>query len=177
MGNISVGHQRRSMRLKEYDYASAGAYFVTIVSYKRLNIFSSISNSKTKLTQIGEIVENTWREIHIHFPYVRLDSFVIMPNHIHGILNINIHVGARHASPLQNMPLTKKPRPLGVIVGSFKSSVTKRVHDSGLLKQKNIWQRNYYEHIIRDEDDYCKISEYIESNPVNWAFDHENIAR
>ena len=106
-----VGHQRRSMRLKEYDYSSPGAYFVTVVSYKRLNIFSSISNGKIKLTQIGEVVENSWREIPIHFPYVTLDSFVIMPNHLHGILIINDedYVGARLvfdsstlcASPLQ----------------------------------------------------------------------------
>ena len=83
MGNNILKHQRRSIRLKDYDYSSSGAYFVTVVSYKRANIFGSISNSEIRLNTIGKIVENTWLEIPIHFPYVRLDSFVIMPNHLH----------------------------------------------------------------------------------------------
>ena len=174
MGNTFAGHQRRSMRLKEYDYSNAGAYFITIVSFKRINIFGSINDGHVQLNQIGEIVENTWREIPIHFPYVTLDSFVIMPNHVHGILNI---VGATHVSPLQTNTPKRKSQPLGVIVGSFKSAATRRIHRSGLLKQKHVWQRNYYEHIIRDDEDFRKISDYIELNPINWEFDHENITK
>jgi len=135
-----------------------------------------------QLNQIGEIVENTWREIPIHFPYVTLDSFVIMPNHVHGILNF---VGARHkvsrdrrqGSPLHSNTTKSKPQPLGVIVGSFKSAATKHIHRSGLLREKPLLQRNYYEHIIRDDEDYRKIYKYIELNPINWEIDHENLEK
>ncbi len=97
------------------------------------------------------------------------NSFVTVPNHVHGITTT---VEARHASPLP-----AKRQPLGVIIGSFKSAATKHIHRAGLFKHKPVWQRNYYDHIIRDEDDYYKICEYIEYNPINWAFDHENPAR
>jgi len=167
------------MRLKEYDYSSAGAYFITIVSYKRINIFGSINNGVVHLNQIGKIIEKTWLEIPSHYPNVTTDAYVIMPNHFHGIIIIhnNDVVGARHAAPLQTNTPKRKSQPLGVIVGSFKSAATKRVLRSGLLKHKRIWQRNYYDHIIRYEDDYYKICEYIEFNPINWEFDHENPTR
>ena len=175
MPNEVVEYQRRSMRLKEYDYSNPGAYFVTVVTYHRMNIFGTIDHGIVQMSQIGRIVEKTWLEIPSHFPLATPDAYVIMPNHIHGILIINNHVEATHASPL---PTNKrKIQPLGMIVGSFKSSVTKRVHEAGLFTQEKIWQRNYYDHIIRDEDDYCKICEYIEFNPINWEFDHENPAR
>ncbi|MDY6846166.1 MAG: transposase [Chloroflexota bacterium] len=159
---------RKNIRLKDYDYSSAGYYFVTIVSNKRKNIFGNIIEGEIELNLLGMIVKKTWREIPQHFPYIEIDSYVVMPNHFHGIIIIN-EVGARHASPLQT-----KSYPLGVVVGSFKSAVTKRIHGMGLMDQKRIWQRNYYEHIIRDEDDYQQIVDYIASNPFNWENDHEN---
>ncbi|MEA3327376.1 MAG: transposase, partial [Chloroflexota bacterium] len=111
------------MRLKEFDYSSPGAYFVTVVSYKRANIFGTIKNNVVQLNQIGIIVEKAWLEIPMHYPFVKTDAFVIMPNHFHGILIIHDDVGARHASPLRR----QKQQPLGVIVGSFKSAATKRI--------------------------------------------------
>jgi len=170
MPDEATTYHRRSIRLKKFDYSSPGAYFVTVVSYKRANIFGSITCGEVLLSQSGEIAKNTWREIPIHFPYVTIDTYVIMPNHLHGIINI---VEATHASPL---PVNIR-QPLGVIIGSFKSAATKRIHRAGLLKHKQIWQRNYYDHIIRDDNDYEQIYEYIESNPINWEFDHENPAR
>lgn len=117
------------------------------------------------------------------FPFInRLDAYVIMPNHFHGILFIN-DVGARFvfvfstfcASPLRDVDSVQhKPQPLGMIIGSFKSAVTKRVHDLGLLNQEKIWQQNYYQHIICDERDYEKIYEYSESNSMKWSLDDEN---
>ncbi len=159
---------RKNIRLKDFDYSSAGHYFVTIVSHKRKNIFGKISNGIMELNNIGMIVEKKWQEIPIHFPYIEVDSYVVMPNHVHGII-INIGIGARHASPLQT-----EIQPLGVVVGSFKSAVTKYVHDLGWFINRRIWQRNYYEHIIRDEDDYQHITEYINNNPFNWENDNEN---
>ena len=165
------------MRLKEYDYASAGAYFITAVTHNRMNIFGSIHNSVVHLNQIGKIVERAWLEIPSHYPNVSIDANVIMPNHFHGTLIIHDDVGARRASPLRNNDSKLKRHPLGIIVGSFKSAATKEIHRSGFLKQKQIWQRNYYDHIIRDDEDYQEISEYIDFNPINWEFDHENKAK
>jgi REP element-mobilizing transposase RayT len=168
---------RKNIRLKDYDYSSAGYYFVTIVSYKRKNIFGEIIDGQNNLNPLGMIIEKTWQEIPEHFPYVEVDSHIVMPNHFHGIVIINEvgaqHVvGAQHAEPLREI----KPQPLGLIVRSFKSAVTKRVHDLDLFVGEKIWQRNYYEHIIRNEDDHQQIADYIETNPLNWEYDHENLA-
>ncbi len=177
-------HYRKNIRLKNYDYSSAGYYFVTIVSYKRKNIFGEIIDGQNNLNPLGMIVEKTWQEIPVHFPYIKVDSHIVMPNHFHGIVIINevgaqlggvqhvVVVGAQHAEPLREI----KPQPLGLIVRSFKSAVTKRVHDLDLFVGEKIWQRNYYEHIIRDEDDHQQIADYIETNPLNWEYDHENLA-
>jgi len=165
---------RKIIRLKDYDYSSAGYYFVTIVSYKRKNIFGEIIDGQNNLNPLGIIVEKTWREIPAHFPYIEVDSHIVMPNHFHGILIISEiraqHVRAQHAEPLRET----KAQPLGLIIRSFKSAVTKRVHDLGLFIGEKIWHRNYYEHIIRDEEDYQSIAEYIETNPLNWQYDHDN---
>ena len=168
---------RQSIRLKKYDYAQPGAYFVTVVSQKRMNIFGEIVNGEMHLNQAGKIVEQTWLEIPKHFPNINVDIFIIMPNHIHGIIQImeNAHVGARHASPLQKPQNGVKPQSIGAIIGSFKSAVTRQLHQTRIINQENIWQRNYYEHIIRDEADTQQIADYIETNPINWQYDHENI--
>jgi REP element-mobilizing transposase RayT len=173
--DIKAKDLRKPIRLKDYDYSWAGYYFVTVVSHQRKKSFGEIVEGEMNLNQIGLIVEETWQEIPNHFPYVEVDVHVVMPNHFHGIIIIQDVVGAQHAAPL---PKNKdvQPQPLWVIVRSFKSSVTKRVHDLGLLSQEKIWQRGYYEHIIRDEQDYKKIYEYIEANPINWSLDEENIA-
>jgi len=169
---------RKSIRLKNYDYSNAGYYFVTIVTHKRANLFGSVEDGTVELNSGGKLVEELWTEIPLHFPYVTIDQYIIMPNHLHGILIINDNVGARHASPLPPDNLSQhKQQPLGTIIGSFKSAVTKRIHDLGSLDQEKIWQRNYYEHIIRDERDYEKIYEYIQFNPMNWSLDEENLER
>jgi REP element-mobilizing transposase RayT len=172
---------RKNIRLENYDTTSPGYYFVTIVSHERKNIFGEIIDGEMNLNQAGKIVEQTWQEIPRHFPNTSCEIFVVMPNHIHGIINIidDEMVGARHkvsrnedsAEPLQQI----KTQPLGVIVRSFKSAVTKRAHDLELFIGEKIWQRNYYEHIIRDEADYQQIVDYIASNPINWEYDLENL--
>ncbi len=189
MQNRNINPQRQSIRLQEYDYAQPGAYFVTVVSNQRKNIFGEIVNGEMQLNQLGKIIKNTWNEIPLHFRNTSCEIFVIMPNHIHGIINIieDGPVGATHESPLPFSPIPKSPKPepphksttlkpgtLGAIVGLFKSTTSKRIHQSGLMNDQKIWQRNYYEHVIRDEDDYHQIADYIKTNAINWEYDHEN---
>jgi putative transposase len=172
-------HQRQSIRVKEYDYTQAGAYFVTIVTHQRDCLLGDIQNGTMVLNAFGQIADECWRSIPEHFPSVELGASVIMPNHVHGIIIISgvgaTHVesvGARHASPLQNPPRGAPPRSLGAIVGSFKSAVTKRIGREHNVT--GIWQRNYYEHIIRDDKDLQRITDYIEANPSRWDEDDEN---
>ena len=165
-------HHRRSIRLKGYDYSQAGAYFVTIVAYQRECLFGEVVDGEMVLNERGLIVVECWKAIPDHFQNVDLGAFVVMPNHVHGIIFINDVVGARHASPLPENVI--KRGSLGVIVGSFKSAVAKRIGRE--LNETGIWQRNYFERIIRDEREMERIHRYIESNPFQWADDTENPA-
>jgi putative transposase len=175
MGNKRIQNNRQSSRLQGYDYSSPGYYFVTLVSHNRLPIFGEIIQDQIQLSHIGKIVEDCWLEI---------------PNHFHSIVNIVEHqnVGERHkvsrnrrqASPYSANDQSTKPigtpsHSLGAIIGSFKSAATKRLHKLGLYKDQSVWQRNYYEHVIRDDEDYQRIVEYIQLNPVNWEDDQEYI--
>ena len=173
-------HRRRSIRLKEWDYTQPGAYFVTICSHTRAPLFGRVVDGDMVLNEYGEIVRACWREIPDHFPHVELDAFVVMPNHIHGIIVIVDHiVGATHASPLpENVP----PRgpasgSLGAIVGSFKSTVTKRINIGRGTPGAPVWQRNYYEHIIRNDRALNAIRHYITENPLRWHLDRYNPER
>ena len=159
MDNKSI-KLRKSIRLADFDYSWAGYYFVTVVSHQHKSIFGEIKNDIVHLNRLGKIVEECWKEVPLHIPYVEVDVHVIMPNHFHGIILIKDFIGAQHAEPQPNNKDVQR-QPLGVIVRSFKSAVTKRVHDLGLFVHEKIWQRNFYDHIIRDEVDYQKISEYI----------------
>ena len=173
-------HHRRSVRLKEYDYSQPGGYFITIVAYQRICLFGEILNEEMQLNEYGHIADECWCAIPDHFTNVELEAYVVMPNHVHGIIVINNEnrttmnssssVGARHASPLP--PRGVKPHSIGAIVGSFKSAVTRRIGRE--LNATGIWQRNYYEHIIRDHKDWDRIHRYIESNPSMWVEDEEN---
>ena len=180
-------HHRRSIRLKGYDYTQPGAYFVTMVTYHRDEIFGEIINGEMKLSALGEIVREEWlrsaeirKEIQIFD-----DGFVIMPNHLHGI-NWIINVGADGVRPDDDaavktgrMPsaptsasLRRAPRSLGSFIAGFKASVTSRTGRE--LNMTGIWQRNYYEHIIRNERELHNIARYIRDNPLNWQLDRDN---
>jgi putative transposase len=168
-------HHRRSIRLKGYDYAQPGGYFVTIVTNQRECLFGEIIDKEMRLNPYGRVVEECWGSICEHFQNVELGAFIVMPNHIHGIIFIRGagEIGARHASPLPSHGTS--PRSLGTIVGSFKSAVTRRLGRE--FRKANIWQRNYYEHVIRNETEWDKIHRYIESNPAKWESDQENLPR
>lgn len=172
-------HSRRSIRLKGYDYTQPGAYFVTICSYQRDEIFGEIINGEMKLSALGEIIHEEWlrsakirREIQLFD-----DEFVIMPNHIHGIVRIIETVGADGVRPnygrahamRPNVFPRRAPRSLGSFVAGFKASVTSRAKRE--LNITGIWQRNYYEHIIRDDTEFKNIWNYIDTNPLHWQKD------
>ncbi len=179
-------HHRKSIRLQGYDYSQAGAYYVTIVTYQRDCLFGEIMNEEMFLNDFGKIADECWRAIPDHFPNVELGAHVIMPNHAHGIIVIHNDESASHAVDAQhvgatqwvapttpdNRPKGPKPKSLGTIIGSFKSAVSYRIHKE--LNATGIWQRNYYEHIIRDEKDLQNKTDYIEANPALWDEDDNN---
>ena len=175
-------HHRRSIRLRNYDYSQPGAYFVTICTYQKQPWFGEIKNGQMYLNQLGKIVADEWLKTCKIRPNFQLDEWVIMPNHFHGIVIINDYsgddqsLGARDA-PLdlgaRDAPLQQKPNSLSSCIAGFKSAVTKRIN---LLRQNTdtpIWQRNYYESILRDEKYLAVVREYIINNPKNWPNDRD----
>ena len=194
-------HHRRSIRLPEYDYSQPGAYYVTIVAWQRKSLFGDVVNKEMKLNRYGEIVQKWWGEIPNHFPGVETGAFIIMPNHVHGIIMITNNrrgtVLVPHndldpnniESPEQNNVILKDDKTilqggktpplhqptLGQIVAYFKYQSTKEMNDLGAMNTiTKFWQRNYYEHVIRDEKDLQNKTDYIEANPILWDEDHEN---
>jgi putative transposase len=164
---------RRSIRLPGYDYAQAGAYFVTILAYRKYRLFGDVNFGIVKLTPLGNIADDCWLEIPQHFPNVEPATHIVMPNHIHGIVVIR---GTQQRSGVARTERYGKPvaGSLSTIVRSYKSAVSKRARE--LLKRPAllIWQRGYFEHIIRDENDFLKTCKYIRENPRRREFDSEN---
>jgi REP element-mobilizing transposase RayT len=166
-------HHRRSIRLKGYDYAQAGAYFVTIVTHGRECLFGDVVDGQMQLNNAGRFAEQCWLDIPHHFLHVELDAFVVMPNHVHGIIVIPDFVGAKNFSPLPDgTPFLSRSRTIGSVVRGFKIGVTKWLRIN--IDISAVWQRNYYEHIIRNEESLDRIREYIVNNPLQWAVDREN---
>ena len=168
-------HHRQSIRLQGYDYSQVGAYFVTIVTYQRDSLFGEIKNEEMTLSALGKIADECWRAIPEHFPLVESGAYVIMPNHVHGVLIITDNGrGAAMLRPNNDNPhkINVKPGSLGAMVRSYKSAVSYRANKQ--LNMTGIWQRNYYEHIIRNEKEMDNIWRYIESNPAQWEEDEEN---
>lgn len=177
--------QRRSIRLQEFDYTRQGAYFVTICTRNQMCLFGEIMNGEMRMNDLGRVAQLLWEEIPAHFPQVETDAWVVMPNHVHGILVIArderathaeraTHTErATHASPLRASAGPPK-RSLGAIVGSYKSAVSKRINQSRRTLGTPVWQRNYYDHVIRDDADLNRIRQYIIDNPAKWSEDREN---
>ena len=173
-------HHRRSIRLPAYDYARAAAYFVTLVAHTRESLFGQVIDSEMRLSVLGLVVAEEWRRTAEIRREVELDAFVVMPNHVHGIVII---VGAHGRAPLQQQhdtlsraPLHRLPRSLGSFAAGFKSAVTKRINEMRGTPGLPVWQRNYYEHVIRNEDELDHIRRYIMDNPASWEQDPENRA-
>ena len=219
-------HHRRSIRLKGYDYSQEGLYFITLCTQNRANLFGKIENKEMSLNDAGRIANECWLNIPNHFPNVILHEFIIMPNHVHGIIelvgannyspdkisqefnspennlpenqltkignnhlngvgndlneigakndgvgnhgakNVSINHGAKNVSPLRGHSPSKT---IGSIVRGYKIGVTNWFRYNG--NSEKIWQRNYWEHIIRDEQSCHRIAEYIINNPAKWDVD------
>ena len=182
-------HHRRSIRLKGYDYSLAGAYFVTVCTQDRLCLFGNVNNEQMTLNQAGQMVYEQWLDLPKRFPESAIDEFTMMPNHLHGILIINDNettqsvgaplVGAQNKVDKTNKAGTRPAPTLGEIVGAFKSITTNeyirgvKQHDWPSFPGK-LWQRNYFERVIRDEDELNRIREYIIYNPMKWTEDQDN---
>lgn len=184
-------YHRRSIRLKEYDYTQPGAYFLTIVTGIRLCIFGEVLDGEVHLSQMGEIARKEWERLPNRFDHLQLDEFIVMPNHVHGIIFIKDDaVGAQQiesmtelsngpAVPLRNPIHFEKterfskpvPGSIPTIMRSYKSAVSLRCNFLRKEPDAPVWQRNYYEHIIRNEAELNDIRAYIINNPNRWDED------
>ena len=173
-------HHRRSIRLKEYDYSFEGAYFVTICTHKRECLFGDIADSEVRLNQYGSVVQECWEGLLSHYPHVYLNEFMIMPNHVHGIILLSppdVDVGAGSPRPNgagQPCPYTEMRHALGQIVAYLKYQSAKCINALRETPGYPVWQRNYYEHIIRNGKSFEAIQAYITANPLYWAKDPDN---
>ena len=172
-------NQRRSIRLRGYDYSQPGSYFVTVCTKGRESLFGNVIDEEVALNFAGRVVQEEWSYTEIVHPEVQVDEFVIMPNHIHGIITIREPEGlvgghGRAPLPCGNSIFQRPPRSLGSLISGFKSAATKRINQSRHTPGQPIWQRNYYEHIIRRETDINRIRQYIHDNPAKWADDKYN---
>ena len=179
---------RHSLRLKGYDYSQAGGYFVTLVTQLREPFFGNICEEEMKFNDAGRMINIEWESLPERFPNIEVDVFQVMPNHLHGIIIINnpdlvgaglVPAPARRATTrVAPTPAQTSAPTLGRIVGVFKSITTHKyiqgVDEFGWpVFKKRLWQRNYYEHVVRDQTDYERIAGYILSNPLTWEQDEE----
>jgi putative transposase len=182
--------RRRFLRLRDFDYSTEGAYFVTICTRNRECLLGDVMEGKMRLNELGRMVQTVWDGLPERFPTVELDALVVMPNHVHGILLVGAALappkrrkaGAGLALPVGGAASSAPTGPasittLGNVLRAFKSisaiSVNRLLSRSG----QPLWQRNYYEHVIRDEESLNRLREYIATNPLRWELDRENPGR
>lgn len=185
--------KRKNLRLSDYDYSSPGFYFVTICAKNRDPKFGKVvgagpgstglpsreklrdsAGPKMVLNEVGLTVESVWKEMPDHYPGVEIDEFIVMPNHVHGIIAL---VGAQFIAPcdctVTQGAINRAPT-IGEIIRSFKAASTRRVRLAGMVDFG--WQRNYYERVIRNEDELNKIRQYVSNNPMTWEQDPERVS-
>ena len=172
-------HNRKSFRLIGYDYSQEGLYFITICIKDRECLFGRIVQQKMILSEIGKIANEYWLTIPEHFPNVVLHDHIVMPNHVHGIIEISsspVVVGTRHVVSLPESPQRQFSKPIAgsisVMVQQYKSSVTRWCNKNGIKHFE--WQSRFHEHIIRNQKSFERISNYILNNPANWEKDDFN---
>jgi len=168
MTHNTDSHYRRSIRLKDYDYSQAGGYFVTICTKNRQYLFGEIIYGQMVLNEAGRMVSEAWEWLEKQYNYVELDEWVIMPNHMHGIIIINDGRGCSRTAP------TVKPKTLGGLIGAFKTASTKRINEKNGTPGARLWQRNYFDRVIRNEKELDQIREYVFSNPGKWEIDRDS---
>jgi len=185
-------HHRRSIRLRGYDYSTPGAYFVTIVAHGRLCLFGDVVDGALRLNEAGRMVERVWQELAHHYVGVELDAFIVMPNHVHGIIVLTEEpstVGAARRACPDSMPSSEQGQPQGVaptlslpdLVHRFKS-LTTALYRRGVAQdtwppfERRVWQRNYHDRIVRGPRSLHALRTHIERNPLRWSLDAENPA-
>ncbi len=187
MEESEIQHRRRSIRLPGVDYSEAGGYFITICSYRHVNDFGKIIDNEMHLSPIGKIAFEQWNCLPTRFYYIELDVFVVMPNHIHGIIALRAQgTGVRLRNEIPSIhpcaPTVDQendqrkfgkaiPGTIPTIIRAYKSAVSIRVNHLLEWRGDALWQRNYYEHILRNEDDWQKTRDYILNNPSRWQQD------
>ncbi len=178
-------HHRRSIRLQGYDYSQAGAYYVTIVAWQRECLFGEVINKEMQLTKFGLVAKQQWEKLPKGFPNIELGAYMIMPNHMHGIIEIindrgtagnriNLDDELSRRAPTQEQFQKPVKGSIPTIIRSYKSAVSYRINLMRRTDGVPVWQRNYYEHIIRNQTDLQNKTDYIEANPLLWDEDDEN---
>jgi putative transposase len=180
-GNSEQERDRRSLRLKGYDYSQVGAYFITVCTQDRECLFGNVVSSEMQLNDAGRMIQGKWETLAERFPEVELDALVVMPNHVHAIIAIAIDAIVGAGLVPARRATTRVAPTVGDIVGAFKSlttvSYTHGVKQLGWPAFRGkLWQRNYYEHVVRNEESLRQIRQYIADNPAQWDFDRENPA-
>ncbi len=171
-GTNGPRHHRRSIRLRGYDYRRPGAYFVTICTQGRVCLLGDVIDGVVQLKEAGRIVTNTWADLPNHYAHMTGDAFIIMPNHVHAIVVLhstgadgNVGAGLKPAPTSHGLP---------EIARALKTFSARRINLARATPGAPVWQRNYYEHIIRDDESLNRIRRYIQDNPQRWAVDHEH---
>ena len=169
--------QRRSIRLPSYDYGHPGSYFVTVCTNQRLFLLGEVVGGEVNLSPYGAVVMNCGHDFVNHYAHVELDAFVVMPNHIHGIIVLtDVDRRTDVGAGLKPAPTTARDRSYGLpeIVRAFKTFSSRRINEARATPGESVWQRNYYERVIRDEAELDRARQYIVGNPANWSSDVEN---
>lgn len=172
-------HHRRSLRLPGHDYATPGAYFLTLCTHQRACIFGRVEKGEMQLSQFGEIVQGHWSKLPKHHAHLRLDAFIVMPNHLHGILILENGWGGAIAPETNqitnpqssNSSKLRKCHAISEIVRGFKTFSAKRINEIRQTPGIPVWQRNFYDRIIRDDAGLQKVRAYITQNPKVWEQD------
>jgi putative transposase len=172
------GH-RRSIRIQGADYREAGTYFVTICAAEHREIFGSMEHGRVVLSKLGDIVQGCLLEVPLHFANAGIKEFVVMPNHVHAIIGLN--VGARYIVPFDQRTSAperfQKPvsGSIPTIIRTYKAAVSRQAKKELGRSGHEIWQRNYYERVIRNGKEFADASRYVMENPLHWEWDKENL--
>jgi len=167
MPNESRIHRRRNLRLVGWDYSADDAYFVTLCCVDRSPLFGDIVEGEMRLNAFGELVANTWQWLPAQYPYVILDEWCVMPDHLHGILVLAGRRGSRTAPARHGMICTPMRKPVGRLIGAFKTVSTKRINQIRKTPRAIVWQRDFWDHIVRDETEMERIRGYVRTNAAD----------
>ena len=172
------GPTRRRMRLEGYDYSTPGAYFVTACTQDRRPLFGRVIDGRMAANPLGTVVEDCWDELPDHYDSLALDAFILMPNHVHGVIllqdepnNTSVGAGLQPAIPRND---AARRHGLPEIVRAFKTFSARKINRMRASTGASVWQRGFYDHVIRDEDELDRVRTYILDNPRKWSEDPDN---